>query len=139
MDDVISGAHSIKEAKQKQTIELCKVVGFSLRKWMSNCTRLLNHLPAHLRATENLSCNGKLLSINIFGISWHPLEDTFHFHVDIEPQAKVITKRYILLNITRLFDPLGWLGPVVIRAKLLMQSLWLLKIGWDSPFTQGNN
>ncbi|GFX62480.1 uncharacterized protein TNCV_413221 [Trichonephila clavipes] len=31
---------------------------------------------------------------------------------------------------SRLFDPLGLLGPVVARAKIFMQSLWSLKIDW---------
>ncbi|XP_071580259.1 uncharacterized protein [Temnothorax nylanderi] len=33
----------------------------------------------------------------------------------------------------RLFDPLGWLAPVVVRAKILIQSLWLQRIEWDQP------
>ena len=37
----------------------------------------------------------------------------------------------MLSEIAKLFDPLGWLGPVVIRAKALMQDLWLSGIGWD--------
>jgi transposase InsO family protein len=32
---------------------------------------------------------------------------------------------------SKLFDPLGWLAPVVISAKIYMQSLWKLDLGWD--------
>ncbi|XP_071577334.1 uncharacterized protein, partial [Temnothorax nylanderi] len=32
-----------------------------------------------------------------------------------------------------LVDPLGWLAPVVVRAKILIQSLWLQRIEWDQP------
>lgn len=31
----------------------------------------------------------------------------------------------------KIFDPLGTLGPLSIRAKLLIQKLWQLKIDWD--------
>lgn len=34
---------------------------------------------------------------------------------------------------SRLFDPLGWLAPVVARAKIMFQSTWLKRLDWDSP------
>ena len=33
--------------------------------------------------------------------------------------------------IAKLFDPRGWLGPIVILAKLLMQQLWEAKLDCD--------
>lgn len=33
--------------------------------------------------------------------------------------------------IASIFDPLGLIGPVVIRAKIILQSLWREKIDWD--------
>ena len=30
-----------------------------------------------------------------------------------------------------LFDPLGWLSPLSIRGRILLQTLWKLKVGWD--------
>ena len=33
--------------------------------------------------------------------------------------------------VAKLFDPLGWLGPIVILAKLLMQQLWEAKFDCD--------
>ena len=43
------------------------------------------------------------------------------------------TKRVVLSEIARLFDPLGWLAPVIELPKLSMQDLWLLKLEWDTP------
>ncbi|GBM91417.1 hypothetical protein AVEN_66095-1, partial [Araneus ventricosus] len=37
----------------------------------------------------------------------------------------------VLSIIARLFDPLGLLGPVITKAKIFMQQLWLLKIDWS--------
>ena len=46
------------------------------------------------------------------------------------------TKRTLLSDVSKLFDPSGWLGPVIIRYKGLLQKLWILGIDWDSelPF-----
>lgn len=41
-----------------------------------------------------------------------------------------VTKRMILTDIARLFDPLG-LGPVITSAKILLQNLWIWRIGWN--------
>lgn len=42
-----------------------------------------------------------------------------------------MTKRGVLSQASQLFDPLGWMSPVVIRAKCFIQATWLLRIGWD--------
>ena len=42
-----------------------------------------------------------------------------------------ITKRNMLSQIAQLFDPIGLLGPVLIKAKILMQRLWQIKCDWD--------
>lgn len=41
------------------------------------------------------------------------------------------TKRQILSIIARLFDPFGWVIPVIVAAKILMQQLWRLKFNLD--------
>ncbi|KAK9736297.1 Pao retrotransposon peptidase [Popillia japonica] len=41
------------------------------------------------------------------------------------------TKREMLSTIARIFDPLGLIGPCVIRAKIVLQELWTHKLGWD--------
>ena len=33
--------------------------------------------------------------------------------------------------IARLFDPIDWLAPAIITAKVFMQNLWRLKCEWD--------
>lgn len=39
-------------------------------------------------------------------------------------------------EIAQIFDPLGLIGPVITRAKLLMQHLWQLQVGWDESLSQ---
>ena len=52
------------------------------------------------------------------------------------PLKSVITKRSILQDSSRVYDPLGILSSVTIRTKLLMQELWQRSIDWDKPLDQ---
>ncbi|XP_043496480.1 uncharacterized protein LOC122520485 [Polistes fuscatus] len=61
-------------------------------------------------------------------------KDVFTFHGTISFH-QAVTKRIILSEVAQLFDPLGLLSPVVIKAKILMQRLWLEKVSWDDHLT----
>ena len=42
-----------------------------------------------------------------------------------------MTKRQVLSDISKMFDLLGWLSPVRMRLKQLMQKIWQAKLQWD--------
>lgn len=54
--------------------------------------------------------------------------DLFQFSIDFMVDS-VSTKREVLSTISRLFDPLGLIGPIIIRAKLIMQETWMSGLG----------
>lgn len=43
------------------------------------------------------------------------------------------TKRQLLSDASKLFDPFGWLSPVTVGIKILFQQLWLSDISWNDP------
>lgn len=49
-------------------------------------------------------------------------------NLDISPR---FTKRVVLSTLARLYDPLGWISPVVVQGKILMQELWKQKLACD--------
>lgn len=56
------------------------------------------------------------------GLSWHPLSDEFQFIVNTDKKNTVWTKRSVLSSVAQIYDPLGWLSPILITAKIFMQS-----------------
>ncbi|XP_036150810.1 uncharacterized protein LOC118648594 [Monomorium pharaonis] len=136
VDDIFGGADSIIEAKEiiQQVKNLCNAGGFPLLKWQSNNPELLpTATSTNPRNEINLEFERSL--IKILGIEWKPSTDTFHFSIQPSNSNKY-TKRAILSEIARLFDPLGLLSPVIIRAKILLQEMWLLKIEWDESLPE---
>ena len=46
------------------------------------------------------------------------------------------TKRDILKAVFSIFDPLGYLAPIVFQAKSIMQDIWRRKYDWDEELSQ---
>ncbi|GFX19904.1 integrase catalytic domain-containing protein [Trichonephila clavipes] len=68
------------------------------------------------------------------GIIWSPQFDYFSFKTVVNCRESY-TKREVLSIIARLFDPLGFLGPILTQDKLILQKLWVLKLEWDEPLS----
>lgn len=69
--------------------------------------------------------------IKTLGLGWSTTRDSFSFRVNFEI-SEVFTKRSVSSTIGRLFDPLGWLNPLVTKAKMFLNQLWQLKLDWDT-------
>nr|CAD7446006.1 unnamed protein product [Timema bartmani] len=55
--------------------------------------------------------------------------DAFPYKIDLVQQ--VPTKRLVLSAVAQIYKPCGWLTPLVLWAKSLMQLLWTLGLSWD--------
>lgn len=132
VDDIFGGADSIGKVQDiiQQLSHMCMAGGFPLQKWASNNPNVINHLPSdRLSNPESISINQDSC-VAILGLQWQPTTDCFHFILD-RPSTISITKRTILSTIAKLFDPLGLVSPVIIKAKVLIQNLWVNKLRWD--------
>ena len=132
VDDLVSGCDSQEVALvlQKQLIDVLARGGFPLRKWTSSDPALLESLPAEMRETSLPLDFNPDATIKTLGLKWQPALDQFVFAVKLPPSSQV-TKRSMLSELAKLFDPLGLMSPVTIRGKILFQSLWYLPIHWD--------
>ncbi|XP_073963144.1 uncharacterized protein [Choristoneura fumiferana] len=133
MDDLMTGLDTVPETveKAKQIVEILRRGGFTLQKWASNSSEFLNEFSPSERSAHvkiDLELDG---TIRALGLCWNMSEDTFQYTLNLSTPPDVITKRNILADIQRLFDPLGWISPALLPAKRIIQKLWLLNVGWD--------
>lgn len=49
---------------------------------------------------------------------------------------KRATKRAILSTIAKIYDACGFLAPIIIEAKIIMQELWKRKVDWDESLKE---
>lgn len=135
VDDYLSGGaneNAIIE-QTKGVISVLSSAGFNLRKFKSNCPKLLQEITSDKLETEHvldLSETNSDTTSKTLGLNWISSSDTLSFSLSIKRSNKV-TKRNILSVINKIFDPLGLVGPCVVEAKIALQKLWTLKLGWD--------
>lgn len=135
MDDLLTGADTIEDARtiRDETIALLRSGGFELSKWASNSRELLFELPDQDSGAVTISGG---TDSRVLGIHWNKLLDTFYFTYEASEVSDEVSKRVILSEISRLFDPLGLLGPVIVLAKLILQDLWQSGTHWDESVPQ---
>ena len=70
----------------------------------------------------------------MLGLKWEHDSDVLSY--EFTPNTVQYTKRAILSEIARIYDPLGLLTPVTTELKSLMKYLWTTGLGWDDvlPF-----
>ncbi|XP_055623198.1 uncharacterized protein LOC129766644 [Toxorhynchites rutilus septentrionalis] len=96
--------------------------GFKLHKWNSNSSALV---PDDRKKDE----------VKILGLRWNSKVDVFGFQSELQMHTK-ITKRNVLSDIQKIYDPLGMLSPLVVHGKLIMQDIWSQKLDWDEPLPE---
>lgn len=135
IDDLLTGANSIAEALiiRDQIVNLLKQGSFELSKWESNCPALLEGVDDQPKDPKSFD---KTDDFRILGILWDRENDVFLFSCRPSPLSDDITKRTILSEVSKLFDPLGILGPIIVIAKLILQDLWQAGIDWDKSIPQ---
>ncbi|CAG7722444.1 unnamed protein product, partial [Allacma fusca] len=135
MDDVLTGANTLAEAitLQDQLLELFRRGRIELRKWISNCPDLITRLPPELRAAQDSLDFSSQEGLKTLGVRWSPGKDCFSFAKVLTSDSTAITKRVLLSDIARIFDPLGWLSPVTVSMKIIFQATWTESIEWDNP------
>ena len=139
VDDLISGKPTVTEAQQlKQgAIEIFTDAKFTLHKWHSNVAELEEDKGrtedegtfAKQQLGRSNVKNGSML-----GLPWDKREDKIS--VTIPKEGTIATKRGVLRDLARIYDPLGLVAPLTVKGKFLYREVCNEKVAWDAPLPQ---
>ncbi|XP_071489137.1 uncharacterized protein [Diadema antillarum] len=104
--------------------------GIHLHKIASNSQTVLDAFdPEEVQKDiRNLTLSDCIPTQRSLGVQWNLTDDTFRFQIELT--TKPYTKR-VLFMINGVFDPLGFLDPVMIQAKVLFREMITHKVEWD--------
>ncbi|XP_066600991.1 uncharacterized protein [Prorops nasuta] len=135
VDDLLTGANSIKEAIEirDEIMAILKLGRFNIRQWASNEASIIKDLALNIEKTEYLLKIEPMLKT--LGITWRIADDQICYIPNSILHNERLTKRNVLSEIAKIFDPLGLLGPVIFYVKKIMQDIWRSGIHWDETIT----
>ncbi|XP_059050688.1 uncharacterized protein LOC131845624 [Achroia grisella] len=138
VDDLMTGCETEDKAEEiyKQLNQLLNSGGFQLQKWNSNSSSFLQFIGQNNQDdAQSLTVKSNSI-IKVLGIRWHRDSDKFQYIVKLPELSLPVTKRKVLSTIASLYDPMGWIAPVVIVAKIFIQKLWKSGLPWDNELTE---
>jgi hypothetical protein len=136
VDDGITSLSSEDEAIRlvHESIQLTAECGLRLHKFVCNSSKVLDSIDKDRRAEAVKDIDFKSNSLTVeraLGVSWCIENDQLKFRIVVHSHA--LTRRGVLSTVCSMFDPLGLLAPVVLKGKIILQTLCKDHLGWDDP------
>jgi len=134
VDNYIDSVDSEEVAilRSRQLTSLLKLGGFRLCKWTTSSRKVLSSIPAEDRVNSKIDVSfDQLPTEKTLGLLWNCNSDAFNFRIKIG--VLVNSKRDLLRELSSIFDPLGMLAPVILKARLILREIWVqeTKLTWD--------
>jgi hypothetical protein len=136
VDDGLKSVDTVTDAVSliQRTKDLCTRGGLRLHKFVSNSKEVIETIPADDRATgiKKLDLKNDNLPIErALGVEWCIESDSFQLRVTL--QNKPPTRRGVLSTVSSIYDPMGFVAPLLLQGKQILQELCREGVDWDDP------
>ena len=142
VDDNLDSVSSTEEAIQliQDLKKIYTACGMKITKFISNSHEVLASVTEEERAKDvdiaGMEAKENLPLVKVLGVVWKGAEDLFTFTAEPPEPTTKWSKRMTLRTTARLFDPLGFLAPYIIRGRMEYQSYWVHKLSWDESLPE---
>lgn len=128
VDNVVTGTSSVENAKvyYNTSKEIFNSASMNLRQWSTNSEEFRNCIPK-----KDLTVEKPIL---VLGLIWDTDSDTLSIKESKLPKEcdyQKNTKRSILKSLAKVFDPLGYFSPILLKGKQILQRCWENHLNWD--------
>lgn len=125
VDDMLYSTNERQQLREgkRQIAELLSKGCLELAKWNTNLETDKSIMNAQVSIGDD--------PIGLLGLYWTPTGDTLKFKRIPSSDERAITKRTIVSQVAKLYDPSGFVGPVIVHMRAFIQQLWKLKLKWD--------
>ena len=134
VDDLVTGGETTQEVAivKNDAISMFSEGGFKLHKFHSNDPSLETKAIENNHETNyaKQQLGTKPNEIKILGVPWDKTKDTLSVHIPVF--CETLTKRTVLQALASIYDPLGFISPVLLTGKIIYRKLCDLKIPWDA-------
>ncbi|XP_077564558.1 uncharacterized protein LOC144180025 [Haemaphysalis longicornis] len=124
--DLVVGVDNAEQAKRIYAVSrsILAGAGMELRKWASKLSSLRSQFHEYNVAFETE--RGDPCNMKVLGMQWDRSDDSVVLSADNVAtfvSTKPVTKKTMLQSLARLYDPLGFLSPFTVRAKIIFQDI----------------
>ncbi|KAH3817028.1 hypothetical protein DPMN_118554 [Dreissena polymorpha] len=136
VDDGLTSCSTVHQAVDllQRTQACLSETGIRLHKIISNKPDVMKGFPKEDLAVDLNQVDFELESLPVqrsLGLEWDLNSDCFLFRYHV--QNKPLTKRSVLSIINSVFDPIGFLAPVIILGRLILRDVMSSGVDWDEP------
>ena len=131
VDNLFFGLNTTDELMNAciKAIAIFDLASLPLREWANNEQQMNAHFVSMGIFTKAIKV------LRTLGYDWHFDPDKWTL-AQVSFVVDQVTKRSVLSNVCSIYDPLGLINPVIVTAKVFVQSCWDIGIQWDCPLPE---
>ncbi|XP_045185375.2 uncharacterized protein LOC123543362 [Mercenaria mercenaria] len=127
VDNLITGANTVDDAKRlySEVKSMFDAASMNMRDWISNNDDVNKYIPDKHKSQSKI--------LKVLGYNWNAGKDLISVNPSsvLKTDSTDVTKRHVLKQLASVYDPLGLFSPIILRGKMLLQTMWSKTYDWD--------